>query len=86
MQKDLFQHILEWKLSKVNTKGRILKAAGEKRKYPTKESPLGNKQISQQKFYRPGESRITYSKNWKIKAPSQEYPTWKSYSSDMKEK
>jgi len=60
MKKDLFQHILEWKLSKVNTKERILKAAGEKRKYPTKESPLGNTQISQQKLCRPGESRITY--------------------------
>lgn len=48
MQKDLFQHILEWKLSKVNTKERILKAAGKKRKYLTKESLLGYKQISQQ--------------------------------------
>ena len=40
MQKDLFQHILEWKLSKVSTKERILKAVREKKKVSYKRIPI----------------------------------------------
>ena len=60
------RHII-LKLSKVSNKERILKAVRGKKIVTWEDNPIRLSETSQQKFYRPGENKMTYSKYWKIK-------------------
>ena len=48
------------KMAKIKDKDRVLKAARERKKAPTKENPSGYHQTSQQKQYRSEENGMIY--------------------------
>ena len=48
------------KMAKIKDKDRVLKAARERKRSPTKENPSGYHQTSQQKPYRPEENGMIY--------------------------
>ena len=48
------------KMAKIKDKDKVLKAARERKKSPTKENPSGYHQTSQQKPYRPEENGMIY--------------------------
>ena len=47
-------------MAKIEDKDKVLKAAREKKRLPTKENPSGYHQTSQQKPYRPEENGMIY--------------------------
>ena len=47
-------------MAKIKDKDRVLKAARERKRSPTKETPSGYHQTSQQKPYRPEENGMIY--------------------------
>ena len=72
------RHII-LKLSKVNDKERIFKGSqGKKRMVTYKGTHRGYQKISQQKVDRPGGSRMTSLRYWKMKTITQGLPWWRS--------
>ena len=72
-------------MAKIKDKDKVLKAARERKRSPTKENPSGCHQTSQQKPYRPEENDMIYLMQGNRRASNQDYCIQHEYHLNMKE-